>query len=444
MSRVIFMLALAGAVWTTTSLADDRYFSTTGSDDAHCKGGTRSHPWRSLEAQSRHGCIHGGQTLILMPGNYDANSDFFFGKKGRINISGKDGRPVTLRSDIGNRQHQRAVFRGAFVVNGSNIIFSDIEFTGDTSGQPVLAVGGGRNVRIEKSTIRGPAGSWINGLARRGDCIKVVADIKPMSGVEIEGNSIHDCAEDAIDVNGAHHVLIRGNVISRSSQIQIKGGAKNITISENHLHHMTKGILGQGMDCSADLGRYCGSYDLLEIHPSNRFQAMDVLISNNRIQDLSDGVAIEASGWHRATIIDNRFENIGSYPQPLIRVRRNIGTAYTDDAAQAFCRSTPSRCQPCSKTLKNGCKRVLSQSRDVRVVNNTVVNAHARARFFYIEKDSSENAPCLNENRFAGPALVDVAFEGKISTYRNGSDTCVSSQAGAPSTPSNVHVEPTE
>lgn len=392
-----------------------KYFSPTGSDDPHCAQGSAERPWRSLELQSKFGCISAGMTLALLPGDYRNDSAFFFTRNGRINFSGTKDHPIIIKAQSIEKKPK---FFGPIIINGSYLTLEGVEFVGDESGAPVLAIGGVRGIRVTQGIVRGPSDSWKPYIPQRGDCIKIVSDAQPTQDIGIEGNAIFDCREDAIDINGAENVVIHNNVITRSSQIQIKGGASNIQFTGNKLSSMNYGVLGQGMDCSDDLGRYCGSYELLKIAPAERFQADNLLISENEFSGILRGVSIEPSGWHNATIIENRIQATSLYPAPAIRLRKTIGSAYTDAAARAFCDKTPSRCSPCRSSLDGKCVVIFSRARNICIGANEITGGDEKLQFLNEEQGSSDNDICIGDNRFRNTRSVDMKLDaGQKATF---------------------------
>lgn len=386
------------------NVRDEVYFGVDGSDQPDCRGGARSAPWRSLRDQARRGCIGPGTRVVFLPGVYRAASDVF---DGRINLTGTAAQPVFVTADPQARGEWPVRFQGTFVIShAEHLVIDGIDFVREQRGQDVLAIGA-NHVTVRASRIRGLPGDFDPRRVGPGDCVKIAGGDKDVHDVTLVGNQIHDCPQDAIDITGRRHIVVRNNVIRDAWFFQIKGGAEDVIVDGNTLSSMRYGITGNGMDCTKS-GIYCGSPLLPGMPVDERFQARNVQITNNSIRDIARGRAVDFTGWTDVTIARNAITNGNLEGGAVMGARARVVSVFTDSLAGAYCAAGSDRCSTCRMRGGGDCWRIRLPARRVRIQENVI---EAATPLVLEVEDGAVAGPmsvCMRGNRVTARADAPV------------------------------------
>lgn len=350
---------------------DTYYFALTGSDGADCTGGTSGAPWRSLTLKYNAGCIGAGDTAIVKSGTYPYDDVMFVGPGGRIAASGEDGNPLLVQSET----QYGAVFVGGTAILGSYITMDGFEFKDAiNTGTAVVSISETANVTITNSKIHGSFNPYVPGTTSAGDCIKVAAGGGAITDVTITHNEIYDCSEDAADWNGVDGLVITDNEIHDAAFIQIKGGNSDVEFSRNTVYNLWAGILGNGMNCSQDLGKYCGNANQVGIDVAARHQTSTIKMDSNTFTDI-DKTSIDISGWRYIEITNNTF-NSPYTGHAYIRARPDIGSVYYDFVAGDFCARYPAECNVCTDKSGKDCWAIPNKVKSIYIAGNTTLGSN--------------------------------------------------------------------
>ena len=375
---------------------NDHYFSTNGEDNPECKYGGIERPWRSLKIQYENGCINAGARIYFKPGIYRSESDVF---GGRLNIMGLKQAPIVISVAHGGSADWPVTFLGNFIIsNAEYLIIDGIDFARAAGRQPVIAIGASY-ITIQNSKIHGLEDEFSKYRHSPGDCLKIAGGSKQVTGISIIDNEIYNCAEDAIDITGRSGITIRGNRIHHAWSMQIKGGAKDVVIEDNHISQMRYGITGNGMDCS-DSNIYCGSPELPNIPAEKRYECKNIYIFNNWISDIWAGRAIDFSGWHSVQISGNFIFNGNVSGGAIISARNDVGTVFLDDGAKEYCAKQPDLCLVCRMANGAPCWKIRSLSQDVRIIGNYIESDNPLMIKIDYGSVSEPHTICQSGNRY--------------------------------------------
>lgn len=390
------------------------YISENGTDSSDCTLGSRENPWRSLVFQYENECIKPGATVYFRPGVYSSDSDVF---NGRINVSGEENNPITIKAEHVNGVKWPVKFIGSYIISDAKYVVIDgIDFERTVKNQDILAIGAS-HVVIQNCKIHGSESDYNKFFSSKGDCLKIAGGMKIVEDIKILNNEIYYCGEDAIDITGRKKILIKNNSIHDSWIIQIKGGAEEITVEENDIYHMHYGISGNGMDCSKD-NIYCGNPVLQTLPVEERYEAKNVIIKNNKIRNVYSGRAIDFSGWKNSSIISNIITNENNSGEYVLSTRNNVGSVFFDDLARNYCQRNPNECREIKKQGELFCWKIRSKSRNIDISDNYIENK--KSLMIKIEPDSIAHPETIfiDKNEFVvedgGPKFL---FEKKI--YRS-------------------------
>jgi hypothetical protein len=438
MDKLIKYIAFYGFLFVLpkTAAAEILYFSLEGNSSSACSENSYATPWRSLASEYEKGCIQPGDEIVLLAGVYDAGDEFFFSPKGhRIWVHSTPDKPVIIRSEKTASTDWPVVFLGPLIISSENIIISGIDFRGSESSLPILAIGKSRNVTLQHSRIHDTANGYSKFRVMTGDCLKIAGGKDTVEEIYIRNNVIYNCAEDAIDINGRENIVIDGNIIYSASLVQIKGGAQNISVINNSFSNMRYGIVGQGMDCSEDLGEYCGNHEQTSLPVVERYQARFVRIEGNTFENIWVGAAVEPSGWRDSEIRNNSFLQANMNNAGIFRIREIIGSAFYDDLARDFCIANEAECYDCKNTNGAPCWLVRTRADNIQIIGNTI--AGDQSLVFEYEKRAlaSTTSVCFEKNSFQSGGESTQKLDGVTSVFKPSSYSCTGIDKSPPVTP---------
>jgi hypothetical protein len=295
-----------------------------------------------------------GDTVYLKAGVYGG---------GTIRFSGTSGNPVTLTVDPAATGEWPAKINGASV-GGAWGVIDGIEFDG--RGGPAITVWGSHFIFKNNYIHAFSSPPAFTTETAKADCLKILAGGSIETRVEdiqVIGNRIEFCGEDAIDVTGARDLVYRGNVFSSARVMQVKGGTENILIENNTFSNNLWGIKGAWMSCL----EYCGSRELPTLSVSERFVAKKVTIRNNVFYNFGGAFALGIKGWRDVVIDHNTFYGTQGWFMDIDQA----GLQFFDDLARDFCKANPGECSSCSQGQTN-CWRIGFKPKNIHFSNNIV------------------------------------------------------------------------
>lgn len=397
------------------------YIGMNGTDQADCSGGTKTNPWATINANfTDNGCVQPGDTVYVLEGVYDLG-----GFTLNVNFFGSQGLPVTLAADPeATGEWPVKIIGKTFFTNHWGVV-EGIEFH-NFYDEPVMV--GGTHIVFKNNYVNGRAidvdienGTRTNNLY---DCIKILSKgtqlingtqtVVQVEDVQIIGNEICNCPEDAIDVTGPKDIVYRQNIIHDCWNMQVKGGTENILIEQNHIYNMRNGFMGWSMSCP---NSYCGSPTIPLLPILDRFVAKNVTIQNNIIENIK-GTVFAANGWKNASI----FHNTIYFPQISNSSLINMSTSgfdFWDNDAISYCAANPGECQPCqfgqSSSVCVEYQKYLAS--DIKFKNNIVYN---RPYIAFISDSIALNGfECTNNVFYNGSTNPSFVLEGNAYTLQN-------------------------
>lgn len=439
--KVVFCSFLS--VLATNAVAKTLYFSLEGHSSSACEENSYADPWRSLAQEYDKGCIQPGDEIVLLAGVYDAGDEFFFSPKGhRIWVHSTPDKPVIIRSEKTALTDWPVVFFGPLIISSENIIISGIDFKGSESSLPILAIGKSKNVTLQHNRIHDTANRYSKLRVMTGDCLKIAGGKDTVEKIYIRNNAIYNCAEDAIDINGRENIVIDGNTIYSASLMQIKGGARNITVINNSFSNMRYGIVGQGMDCSEDLGEYCGNHEQTSLPVAERYQAKFVSVEGNTFENIWVGAAVEPSGWRDSEIKNNYFLQANMNNAGIFRLREIIGSAFYDDLARDFCLVNESECDHCKNANGAPCWLVRTRADNIKIIGNTITGHQAMVFEYEKRALASSASVCFEKNSIQAGGESTQKLDGVTSAFNPASYGCTEMGQSPPVTPKNFGAIP--
>ncbi|MGD9224138.1 MAG: DUF5123 domain-containing protein [Desulfobacteraceae bacterium] len=331
--------------------AATHYISQTGVDHDDCSGGTYESPWRTWNGPESNNCINEGDTVYFKAGTYTAGGSTF--KNGIWYIQGESGNNITVAVDPAAGGSWPVKITGNIKVFGEHAVIDGIEFDGTYNAIKSFA----SYITYQNNYIH----------SATSDCVRNSATHYPggerNTEIRFIDNIIADCGEDAIDNTGAINVVIRGNEISDSHSMQIKGGTENILIEENSFHGNDSIFSGNNMACSY----YCGSPLLPTLPVPDRYVAKNVTIRNNIFYDLSSSATtgIKMNGWKDSRVYNNTFYNLGNSWAILLQ-GNTAGLQYFDSIAASYCDGHSGECSSCG----SGCYVIKHDPDNIQIRNN--------------------------------------------------------------------------
>lgn len=228
-----------------------------------------------------------------------------------------------LHIDVGGAP----MFAVIFDPKAEQSVLRDSELNGGTSGAGVF-VQGARNITVQNNSIHHfiKSGDDSHGVvvvapARNiiirdndihhdsGDSVQCQAETDTVENILIEGNTLHDEGENAVDIKGCEHVIVRDNTLGGfpNTAVRPPGSSAGEAIV---LHEAVHDILIEGNDISR-AGR--GVSVLGEGAPSEF-----VWIRGNHFQDIrnlpdGNGQAIRIESARNIWVEDNTVEDTASY-----------------------------------------------------------------------------------------------------------------------------------
>jgi hypothetical protein len=229
----------------------------------------------------------GSPRPTLVPG--DKTRSAVLRVQGRWNLE-------NLHIDVGGAR----MFAVLFDANASQSSLSGSELHGGTSGAGVV-VEGARNITVQ--------GNTIHHFIKSGDDSHGVAVVGPSRDIVIRDNDIHHDSGDSIQCQGdeglIENVLIEGNTLHDEGEnaVDIKG-CRRVVVRDNTLY---------GFPNTAIRAAGSSAGEAVILHES----AYDILIQGNSISRAGRGVSIVGQGtpseyvWVR----DNDFQDIRNQPE---------------------------------------------------------------------------------------------------------------------------------
>jgi hypothetical protein len=256
----------------------------------------------------------GSPRPMLVPGNKTRSA--VLRVQGRWNLE-------NLQIDVGGAR----MFAVLFDSTASHCFLSGSELKGGTSGAGVL-VEGARNITVQNNSIHHfiKPGTDAHGVAvvgpsrglvirnndihhNSGDSIQCQGNVAPVENVLIEGNTLHDEGENAVDLKGCRHVVMRDNTVYGFPNAAVRpvGSSAGEAVV---IHQSASHILIQGNTISR-AGR---GVSLLHASPLSE----DVRVADNHFQDIrnmpeGNGQAVRIESARRVWVEGNTIENTASY-----------------------------------------------------------------------------------------------------------------------------------
>lgn len=382
--RIIILTLLMFTYKDINATPSKTYFiSKYGSEYKTCQSG-EGYQWKTLKKLKT--CLNPGDTVIFKEGKYSDN-ELSNGDLG-INKVSTSKTPVYIKSESipGNPWPVKLYGDGFNITIGGAIDISGIEFEKKNNSSRSLIAIGINNVSISNSLIHGDVLKLDdlikNPSMRKFDCIFAPANKNDVSNIIIKNNIIKNCTQDAIDLPGSKNVTITGNDISRSMQIQIKGGAENILINNNNIYETVFGVVGGTMKCSF----YCGAPGIPQMPVENRFNAKNVVISNNVFSNIAGNWIVNFTGWVDSIIDNNEINQLIPTSKQEIFASKNWSSQFFDDKAIEYCKINADDCESCQVMPSNKntkCVSIIFQAKNVLIKNNYVdLNNQAFARIY--------------------------------------------------------------
>jgi hypothetical protein len=441
--RLLTNMAFYGlmSVFAANAVAKTLYFSLEGNTSNTCEENSYAAPWRSLAQEYDKGCINPGDEIVLLAGVYDAGDPFFFSPKGhRIWVHGTPEKPIIIRSEKSALTNWPVVFLGPLIISSEHIVISGIDFRGSESSLPILAIGKSKNVTLQSNRIHDTANDYSKFRVMTGDCLKIAGGKDPVEEIYVLNNTIYNCAEDAIDINGRESIVIDGNIIYSAALMQIKGGAQNISVTNNSFANMRYGIVGQGMDCSEDVGEYCGNHAQTSLPIAARYQARLVRIEGNRFENIWVGAAVEPSGWRDTEIRNNYFEHANMNNAGIFRLRDTIGSAFYDDIARDFCIANREECSSCKRTNGAPCWLVRTRADKIEIIGNTIKGHQTLVLEYETRALADTDSLCFEKNSINTGSESTQKLDGVTSEFIPSSYSCELMDRSPPETPKDFRV----
>lgn len=399
MNRIIIAIILLSAHHFCLG-SEIYYVSNNGKEFTTCKTGP-DNEWNSLKTL-KDKCLKPGDTLVFTPGTY--KSDFLLNGKLGINKDFQSQIPIYIKSQQSNEDWPVKFYSNGFdITTGGPLSISGIEFikpSTDKSKKAIIAIGISK-VSLNNNYIHGekPQLELIlnNSKNRIFDCIYAPSTALDVTDIEIKNNIISNCSQDAIDLPGSKNVNIIGNDISNSLEIQIKGGAENINISNNVIHSMVYGIVGGTMKCPY----YCGSPSIPKTPPKDRYNAKNIVIDNNIFYNIEKNWIVNFTGWKDAHIINNTInQNLISNKQEIFS-SNNWHTQYYDQKAAAYCKANKSDCYKCAvppKQKKQNCVSIYMPPKNISIKNNNIEISNQLFLKLFNKNHNEENEICIDSD----------------------------------------------
>lgn len=289
----------------------------------NCVGdGRKINPYNSVN------CIKDVTTVdevLYLPGKYN------FQKPEVYRFNSSSPVPVIVRSERGR---DSVNISGIVFISSKNLIVKDLSFNSPTysktenfSDGGIINIGKSNYIKLLNIRVEGDYSNWSDSLSNvagfKRDCIKIAGGQDSGDSFVIGNSIIKNCAEDAIDVTGRTKIYIINNEISRSFQVQIKGGAEDIIFQGNRFSDMRNGIASGGMDC-IKLKTYCGSWEQLKLPLQERYQAKRLIARNNYFYGISAN-AFSIAGWVDSYIYANKFYGLQGL---AILSQRDVGSFF--------------------------------------------------------------------------------------------------------------------
>ena len=344
-----------------TKVANHYYISNNGVDRNDCKGGTQDAPWKTWSKAEQ--CVPPGSTVYFKAGAY---SRAFSGKnQNKITFAGELNHPITIKPAPGDEGQVH--FYRALEISGQYGVISGIDM--DAQGSyTIAAIFEGLHITIENSKIHD---------SKVYDCVHIY---KGSDHISLIGNEIYDCGYanssyagpgDAIDVTGGTNITYRGNHIHHAIRgLQIKGGSLNVSVENNRIHDVDVAIFGSSMGAGSGSTPQLGHPAMHNpsVRIMDRYQAKNVIISNNLIYNNGGFFLISAEGWVDYFIYNNTIFN---HSGGVVFAIKAASWEFFDSTALAYC--TTNNCSTCSQYPGSyDCVQIYLPSRYGKIKNNII------------------------------------------------------------------------